>query len=465
MLRPYPAYKDSGVPWLGDVPVHWEVRRGKWLFRHRKKINANRRHTNILSLTLRGVVNNDPDDPEGLVPKDYGSYQYFAKGDLVFKLIDLENLRTSRVGLVHEDGIMSPAYVRLVPAHDGLQRFFFQQYYDLYQRGIFNQLGAGVRSTLSPTELLNVPIVVPHIPEQVAVVRFLDHMDRRIRPYIRAKQKLIKLLEEQKQVIIHHAVTRGLDPSVRLKPSGVEWLGDVPEHWEVVPGMIALREKQEKNIGMIEGRVLSLSYGQIIVKPVEKLHGLVPESFETYQIVNPGEIVIRPTDLQNDQKSLRIGLVRDRGIITSAYLCLLPLPPLSPEYTYQLLNAYDLQKVFYQLGSGTRQNLKFSDLKRLPVLAPPAIEQANIAAFIRTEGAAISTAIERAERETDLLREYQTRLIADVVTGKLDVREVAAGLPDEAEKPKPLDDVESTAEGNKYGQGADLDAVPEEAET
>src|SRR5262245_56091027 len=105
-LKPYPAMKDSGVPWLGEVPVHWEVQRGKWLFRSVKEINADRRHTNILSLTLRGVVNNDPDDPEGLVPNDYATYQFFAKDDLVFKLIDLENIRTSRVGLVHQDGIM-----------------------------------------------------------------------------------------------------------------------------------------------------------------------------------------------------------------------------------------------------------------------------------------------------------------------------------------------------------------------
>lgn len=122
-LAPYPGYMDSGVPWLGNVPAHWDIRRGKWLFRSRKELNSDLRNTNILSLTLRGVVNNDPDNPEGLVPKDYGTYQLFAKGDLVFKLIDLENVRTSRVGLVHQDGIMSPAYVRLVQIHPGVQQY------------------------------------------------------------------------------------------------------------------------------------------------------------------------------------------------------------------------------------------------------------------------------------------------------------------------------------------------------
>ncbi|MBW7862641.1 MAG: restriction endonuclease subunit S, partial [Rhodocyclaceae bacterium] len=213
-LKPYPAMKDSGVPWLGEVPEHWGIQRGKWLFRTKKEINSDLRNANVLSLTLRGVVNNDPDAPEGLVPKDYGTYQLFSKGDLVFKLIDLENLRTSRVGLVHEDGIMSPAYIRLIQAHGGQQRYFHHQYFDLYQRGVFNQLGAGVRSTLSAADLMEIPVATPPPAEQTAIVRFLDYMDRRIRRYIRAKQKLIKLLEEQKQAIIHRAVTRGLDPNV-----------------------------------------------------------------------------------------------------------------------------------------------------------------------------------------------------------------------------------------------------------
>jgi hypothetical protein len=234
-LKPYSAMKDSGVPWLGDVPEHWDVRRGKWLFRHEKQINTNRVSSNVLSLTLRGVVNNDPDNPEGLVPKDYATYQLFKKGDLVFKLIDLENIRTSRVGLVHEDGIMSSAYVRLIAQSAGNILFFFQQYFDLYQRGIYNQLGAGVRSTLGPSDLLNLNVVVPPLEEQSSIVRYLDYMDRRIRRYIRAKQKLIKLINEQKQAIIHKAVARGLDPNVRLKSSGVDWLGDIPEHWEVIP--------------------------------------------------------------------------------------------------------------------------------------------------------------------------------------------------------------------------------------
>jgi len=161
-----------------------------------------------------------------------------------------------------------------------------------------------------------------------------------------------------------------LKPYLKQKDSGVSWLGTVPAHWEIKPGFAAYREKQEKNTGMSERQVLSLSYGRIVKKSRDKLHGLVPESFETYQIVNPGDIIIRSTDLQNDWNSLRVGLVRDRGIITSAYICLNMVGPLLPEYGYQQLNAFDLMKVFYGMGSGLRQNLDFSDFKRMPILIP-----------------------------------------------------------------------------------------------
>ncbi len=130
------------------------------------------------------------------------------------------------------------------------------------------------------------------------------------------------------------------------KDTGQAWLGEIPAHWYMGPGFSAFRKKHVKNTGMQEKTVLSLSYGRIVVKPPEKLHGLVPSSFETYQIVEPGDIIIRSTDLQNDWNSLRIGLVKNRGIITSAYICLKTTEKLLPEYGYLVLHSFDLMKVF-----------------------------------------------------------------------------------------------------------------------
>jgi len=210
--------------------------------------------------------------------------------------------------------------------------------------------------------------------------------------------------------------------TVKLKPypattdSGVSWLGEIPKQWDCKHGFIAYREKQEKNIGLIENTVLSLSYGRIVIKPAEKLHGLVPESFETYQIVNPGDIIIRPTDLQNDWNSLRVGLAQNRGIITSAYLCLRTTDVMSPEYGYYLLHAYDLKKIFYGMGSGLRQNLSFEDFKRMPVPIPTKDEQAAIVRFLKHAHRQCEHYIRAKKKLIGLLNEQKQGIIHKAVT-------------------------------------------------
>lgn len=171
-------------------------------------------------------------------------------------------------------------------------------------------------------------------------------------------------------------------PYPQYKDSGLPWLGQVPSHWETRPAFGAFSPNHERNLGMKERTVLSLSYGRIVIKPAEKLHGLVPESFETYQIINPGDIVIRTTDLQNDHTSLRTAMARDRGIITSAYLALHVVDGVLPEFGYQFLNVWDTSKAIYGYGSGLRQNLDFSHFKRMPVALPPFEEQAAIVRFL-----------------------------------------------------------------------------------
>lgn len=213
--------------------------------------------------------------------------------------------------------------------------------------------------------------------------------------------------------------------SLAFEVKGIEevsrdWIGAFPTRWKVVPGFAVLRERQVKNVGLAESRVLSLSYGRVIVKPEEKLRGLVPESFETYQIVEPGHIIIRPTDLQNDQVSLRVGQVHDRGIITSAYLCLEAHGGLKPDFAHLLLLAYDLKKVFYGLGSGLRQNLSWSDFKRLPIPVPPPDEQAQIVRFLRYLDQRVNRLIKAKRRLIELLNEQKQAIIHRAVTRGLD---------------------------------------------
>jgi type I restriction enzyme, S subunit len=467
-LPTYPEYRDSGVPWLGEVPEHWVVRRGKWLFGHKTDLNADGRQTNILSLTLRGVVNNDPDNPEGLVPKDYRTYQRFATGDLVFKLIDLENLRTSRVGLVHEDGIMSSAYVRLVARHYGVQRFFFLQYFDLYQRGIFNQLGAGVRSTLGPKDLLDLPILVPDSPEQASIVRFLDHADRRIRRYIAAKTKLISLLNEQKQAIIHRVVTRGLDPNVRLKPSGVEWLGDVPEQWEVSPlrrrwtvtdckhltvpfvedgiPLASVREVKSFELDLSTSRRTTMDWYRTLVEG-----GRAPERGDVVYCRN---VSVGAAAFVNTDTPFAMGqdvcLIRSTGQNQRYLTYFLHGPPMGRQLAMLLVGS-------------TFKRINVADIKSLIIAIPPRTEQDAIAMHLDRELAHLDRPISHARLQIDLMREYRTRLIADVVTGKLDVREAAANLRDAAAMPDDVDEADALAEGEDATEG-DPDVMLDEVE-
>jgi len=207
-----------------------------------------------------------------------------------------------------------------------------------------------------------------------------------------------------------------LKPYPQYKDSGVPWLGDIPAHWNVKPGFSVLSEQKVKNIGMTEKTVLSLSYGRIIVKPPEKLHGLVPESFETYQIADPGNIIIRSIDLQNDKTSLRVGLVKERGIITSAYLNLAVKGELTPDYGYLLLHTHDLLKIFYGMGSGLRQNLDFSDFKRMPVLVPPKEEQSKLSQYLDDANRKINRFIRIKRSLIRLLNEQKQSIINQAVT-------------------------------------------------
>lgn len=200
------------------------------------------------------------------------------------------------------------------------------------------------------------------------------------------------------------------------KNSGVDWLGEIPSEWQLLPALRFIEESKQKNVGMIEDQVLSLSYGNIITKSQEQLTGLVPESFETYQIVEDGDIIIRGTDLQNDKKSLRTGLSKCRGIITSAYLNLRPKKGVSPRFLHYFFHSMDTSKSLYKYGSGLRQNLSFEDFKRMPIPDLTEASQKAIANFLDDKTEKIERAIAIKEKQIELLKERKQILIQNAVT-------------------------------------------------
>lgn len=203
------------------------------------------------------------------------------------------------------------------------------------------------------------------------------------------------------------------------RDSGVEWVDQIPSHWTTEPLWALAEECDRPNAGMIENNLLSLSYGRIVRKDINDNDGLLPASFETYQIVEPDDVVWRLTDLQNDKRSLRTARVYERGIITSAYLATRPHRIGSAYFSY-LLRAYDLMKVFYSMGGGLRQGMKYSDVRRLPVLVPTPAEQTAIAVFLDRETGKIDALVEAQRRLIELLKEKRQAVISHAVTKGLD---------------------------------------------
>lgn len=198
--------------------------------------------------------------------------------------------------------------------------------------------------------------------------------------------------------------------------SGIPWVGDVPHSWRVAPLLSVCTERKEKNVGNAETNVLSLSYGRIVRRDVSTNFGLLPESFETYHRVHAGDVVLRLTDLQNDQTSLRVGLALETGIITSAYVTLRCSDAFIPAYFFYLLYAYDVQKVFYGLGGGVRQSIKFADLRRVQVPLPPIETQRRIARYLDAKLASLDAIVARKERLVALLLEQRKSVVSEAIT-------------------------------------------------
>ena len=432
---PYPKMKDSGVPWLGEVPEHWDVLPNRVLFGEVKE----RDHPEepMLSVTItKGVIRQRAlladSSKKDSSNQDKSAYKLVRLGDIAYNKM---RAWQGAIGVSDYQGIVSPAYVVERPREGANSRYLhyllrtpaFAKEAERWSYGITSDMWS-----LRPEHFKMIYGCLASLPEQAAIVRYLDHADRRIRRYIRAKQKLITLLEEQKQAIIHQAVTRGLDPNVRLKPSGVEWLGDVPEHWEVRRLKSKLRPVDRRSSSGTE-TLLSLRRDFGVVVYAE--HFSRPPQGVTlvgYKLVEAGQLVVNRLQANN-------GLLfcsRLSGVVSPDYSVFAARSPVDMEYLGNLLRTVTYKTHFRRestgLGTGSAGFLRLYDdrLLETPVALPPLEEQSTLLVSLSEITASLCRAIGRQHVGIALLREYRTRLIADVVTGKLDVREAAAGLPE-----------------------------------
>lgn len=279
----------------------------------------------------------------------------------------------------------------------------------------------GGQPNISQNKIKNQYYYEPPIDEQRRIAAYLDTKCAEIDALTADIQAQIDTLEQYKRSVITKAVTKGLNPDAEMKDSGIEWVGMIPAHWPVHPVYTYFGERKNKNRFGVEDNLLSLSYGRVIRKDINTSDGLLPESFNTYNIVEAGDIIIRPTDLQNDKRSLRTGMVTEHGIITSAYIDLCPIKKVDSRYFHFLLHAYDVMKVFYNMGNGVRQGLNYSEFSRLMVFEPPYSEQVDIANYLDMKCTEIDGIIDQKKDQLTILEAYKKSLIYEYITGKKEV--------------------------------------------
>jgi type I restriction enzyme S subunit len=421
-MKRYSEYTDSGVKWIGEIPSHWKSRFLSQIANEQNLSNKGMINDNLLSLSYGRIIRKSMDSANGLLPASFETYQVINNGNIILRFTDLQNDHKSlRVGLVKEEGIITSAYTCITPKKSVLSEYLYFLLHSADIKKVFYGMGGGLRQNLNYAEFRKLRLMIPPLPEQNEIVAYLDKKVSKIDKYISTAEKKIAALDELKQVTIADAVTHGINPNAPMKNSGIPWIGMVPEHWESRSLSQIASEQNLPNKGMINDNLLSLSYGRIIRKSMDSANGLLPASFETYQVINNGNIILRFTDLQNDHKSLRVGLVKEEGIITSAYTCITPKKSVLSEYLYFLLHSADIKKVFYGMGGGLRQNLNYAEFRKLRLMIPPLPEQNEIVAYLDRKVAQIDKMKAAELTQINKLKEYKQRLISDVVTGKVKV--------------------------------------------
>lgn len=411
--------KDSGIEWIGTIPDNWDIMPNKYLMWKKKRICPVYNGEDIISLSMNGVIVRDL-DAGGKMPTSFDGYQYIESGNLLMCLFDID-VTPRCIGLIKCNGLTSPAYSQFVLTNRANAGYYNYYYTMLDNDKTLVHLAKNLRHSLTEEQLGTISTIVPPIDEQIKISNYLDKKCEEINSVVAQLQEEIEALEEYKRSVITEAVTKGLDPDVEMRDSGIAWVGDIPAHWITHPLYFYFGVRKNKNALGLETNLLSLSYGKIIRKDINSNGGLLPESFNTYNIIEKDDIIIRPTDLQNDKRSLRTGIAREHGIITSAYIAMKAIKTVNPEYFHYLLHAYDVMKVFYNMGNGVRQGLNFSEFSRLMVFEPTIEEQNAIVAYLKEKCNEIDLAIAEKKQQIETIEEYKKSLIFEYVTGKKEV--------------------------------------------
>ena len=415
--------KDSGIEWIGNIPQEWEIIKNKYVFKRRNnKVAENYINYQLLSLTKKGIVEKNLNETGGKLPASFSTYQEVQKDDIVLCLFDLD-VSAVFSGISKYHGMISSAYDIFKTNQDSIP-----DYYDyLFQIIGFDRLylpfSKSLRKTINKENFNSIYTIKPPYNEQIKIVDFLNKSTMNINNIITQTHQSIEELKKYKQSLIAESVTKGIDPNAEMKDSGIEWIDNIPKHWEIRSIGNHYFQVKDKNLLSQEENLLSLSYGKIVKRNYHSADGLLPANFDNYIIVEPNDIVLRMTDLQNDHKSLRTGFVNESGIITSAYIILRPQKnqEFISKFIQLFLHSFDIYKGFYGMGSGVRQNVTFNDIKKLKIILPPIIEQKQILRYLENKVSTIDKLIENKIKIIEELENYKKSLIYEYVTGKKEV--------------------------------------------
>jgi len=422
------AFRASGLPWVPHIPESWQVLRNGRLFGHRVEMGFP--DLPILEVSLRTGVR--VRDMENLKRKQVMSqkekYKRAAKGDIAYNMM---RMWQGAVGPAPVDGLVSPAYVVVKPYDEANSSYYSYLFRTAAYMQEVNKFSRGIvadRNRLYWESFKQMPSLVPPRPEQDQIVAYLRAQDAHIARFIKAKRELIKLLTEQKLRIIDHVVTHGLDTAVALKPSGIEWLGDVPEHWEVKPlkrwVRLNARTLGEKTSPDFEFRYVDIGSVQTgrLAKELERIRFETAPS-RARRVLRRGDTII--STVRTYLKAIwYVSEDADDLIASTGFAVLTPGKSVEPEYLgYVIQSSAFVNRVVANSIGIAYPAIAETVLGRFPVALPPTVEeQQAIVAHIKTESAPLDDAITRTEDEIKLIREYRDRLIADVVTGQVDVR-------------------------------------------
>jgi type I restriction enzyme S subunit len=434
-LHPYPAYRDSGVPWLGDVPAHWQARRLRTLG---NILNGATPSSNDPACWDGGIPWATPQDiskirrltstARTLTEKGLNSCAAQiapARSVIITCRAPVGNCAIAEIPMATNQGCKT-----LVPRHSLFDSEFALYTLELMKEQL-NSVATGTTfREISTNDLGDSLLPLPPLDEQQAIVRYLDHVDRRIARFVRAKRRLIALLAEEKQALIHHAVTRGLDPAAPRKDSGIPWLGEIPAHWEVRRVGAVLVQRRELGRFALPTLVVSLKTGVTVAGEVD--HYGKPRAADS---VATDMLLARKGDITYNMMRCwqgAIGVAPVDGRVSPAYVVCHPIGCDCPEYLSYQFRLKPYMQAINEASRGIvpdRNRLYWHAFKQMPIAIPPVVDQLEIVREIGKIEQAVDRSLSVITREIDLIREYRTRLIADIVTGKVDVRGAAAGLP------------------------------------